>query len=61
MMTEQIPKTNLTPRLAEIVRKIKDLQSLSRKTNFKTDRTQGELLSRLNADDLILVSRALQE
>lgn len=51
----------LTPKLAEVVQKIRDLQALTVKTGFKTTRSQGEILGRLNADELAEVSAALRE
>jgi hypothetical protein len=53
--------TTLTPRLAVIVEKIKNLQRLTISTGFKTNRSQGELLNGLTPDELSTVSAALQQ
>jgi hypothetical protein len=51
----------LTPKLLEIVEKIQNLQRLTQSTGFKTNRSQGEILARLTADELSAVSAALQK
>ena len=51
----------LTPRLAVIAEKIKNLQQLTISTGFKTNRSQGELLNGLTPDELSVVSAALQQ
>lgn len=51
----------LSPKLAEVVQKIRDLQELTRTTGFRTTRSQGEVLGRLNADELVEVSAALRQ
>ena len=58
-MTSETHST-LSPRLAEIVAKIRNLQQLTQSTGFKTTRSQGELLARLTPDELSEVSAALQ-
>jgi hypothetical protein len=50
----------LTPRLAEVVEKIENLQRLTQSTGFKTNRSQGEILAGLTTDELSIVSAALQ-
>lgn len=52
--------TTLPPKLADIVEKIRNLQQLTVSTGFKTNRSQGELLEKLSADELSAVSAALQ-
>lgn len=44
-----------------IVEKVRALRNLTQTTGFKTSRSVGELLGRLNADDLAAVSLALQQ
>lgn len=51
----------LSPKLAEVVEKIQNLQRLTQSTGFKTNRSQGELLARLTPDELSAVSAALQK
>jgi hypothetical protein len=51
----------MTPKLAEIVEKIQNLQRLTQSTGFKTNRSQGELLTQLTPDELSAVSAALQK
>jgi hypothetical protein len=53
--------TTITPKLAEVVEKIQNLQRLTQSTGFKTNRSQGELLARLTPDELSAVSAALQK
>ncbi len=51
---------SLTPKLANVVEKIQNLQRLTVSTGFKTNRSQGELLTGLTSDELSQVSEALQ-
>jgi hypothetical protein len=50
----------LKPELAEIVRQIRALKTVTRKTGFITNRTVGEMLKQLSKDDLVAVGEALQ-
>jgi hypothetical protein len=52
--------TTMTPKLADIVEKIRNLQRLTKTTGFRTTRSQGELLAQLTPDELSEVSVALQ-
>ena len=62
MITRPIAdRTPLPQKLAEVVKKIRDLQRLTQSTGFRTTRSQGEVLGKLNADELVVVSAALQE
>jgi hypothetical protein len=51
----------LTPDLQETVKKVLALRNLTKTTGFKTSRSVGELLGRLTADELSLVSLELQK
>lgn len=51
----------LSPKLAAVVEKIRNLQRLTQSTGFKTSRSQGEVLSQLTTDELAAVSAALQQ
>lgn len=53
-------RTQLTPELADIVRKIRALRAVTKTTGFITNRTIGEMLQRLTPDDLVAVGEALQ-
>jgi hypothetical protein len=45
--------------LTEIARKIKALRALSKVSNYSTNRTIGEMLDRLNSDELVTVGELL--
>ncbi len=45
--------------LTEIARKIRALRTLSKVSNYSTNRTIGEMLDRLNADELVRVGELL--
>lgn len=60
-MTTTMTTKTLSPKLAAVVEKIRDLQALTVKTGFRTTRSQGEILGRLNADELAEVSAALRD
>ncbi len=52
--------TNTKPvNLAEIARKIRALRTLSQMTNYSLNRTIGQLLDRLNEDQLVQVGELL--
>jgi hypothetical protein len=59
-MTQTTP-VGLSPKLAAVVQKVRDLQELTRTTGFRTTRSVGEVLGRLTADELAEVSAALQQ
>jgi len=50
----------LSPELQALVNKVQKLKDLTASTGFKTSRSVGELLGRLNADDLALVAEHLK-
>lgn len=54
-------ETPLRPELQQVVNKVRALRELTRTTGFKTSRSVGELLGRLSADDLSVVSLELQK
>lgn len=45
--------------LNEIARKIRALRALSKVSNYSTNRTIGEMLDRLNSDELVTVGELL--
>jgi len=47
--------------LREIVAKVQALKQMTRSTGFLTSRSIGQLLGRLDADDLALVAEALEQ
>jgi hypothetical protein len=53
-------QTQLTPELADIVRKIRALRVVTKTTGFVTNRTIGEMLQRLTPDDLVAVGEGLE-
>lgn len=56
-MTEE----TLRPDLQKIAGQVIALREMTRTTGFKTSRSIGDLLNRLNPDDLAAVSLAIQE
>lgn len=53
-------KPTLKPDLVEIVRQIRALRTLTKRTGFITNRTIGAMLSKLSTEDLVAVGEALQ-
>ena len=49
-----------TPKLEEIIRKVRSLRSLTKTTGFYTTRSIGVLLAGLSPDELVEVSEALE-
>lgn len=52
--------TQLTPELAEVVRKIHALRTVTKTTGFFTTKSIIDILSKLSPDDLIAVGEALK-
>jgi hypothetical protein len=52
--------TTLKPELVEIVRQIRALRTITKRTGFITNRTIGSMLSKLSTEDLVAVGEALQ-
>jgi hypothetical protein len=52
--------TQLTPDLAEVVRKIHALRTVTKTTGFFTTKTIIDILGKLSSDDLIAVGEALK-
>jgi hypothetical protein len=59
MQKAPLLRPDLRPDLAKIYHEVLQLRRLTRNTGFKTTRSQGELLARLSADDLVVVAEAL--
>lgn len=59
-----VPMSNntytLKPELVELVRQIRALRAVTRKTGFITNRTIGTMLAKLSTPDLVAVGEALQ-
>jgi hypothetical protein len=55
-----MPQTQLTPELAEVVRKIHALRTVTKTTGFFTTKSIIEILGKLSTDDLTAVGEALQ-
>ncbi|MGA9798581.1 MAG: hypothetical protein WBQ68_06210 [Terriglobales bacterium] len=53
-------KPALKPELAEIVRQIRALRTITAQTGFLLNRTIGALLAKLSTEDLVAVGEALQ-
>jgi hypothetical protein len=53
-------QTQLTPELAEVVRKIHALRTVTKTTGFFTTKTIIDILGKLSEDDLIAVGEALK-
>jgi len=51
--------TALPPKLKTIAQKVDALRKLTATTGFQTNRSQGELMGRLSADELAQVALAL--
>ena len=58
MNTPEI-QPKLTPKLKAIAEKIQALQQLTQATGFQTSRSQGQLLSHLNPDELVVIAQLL--
>ena len=55
-----MPQTQLTPELADVVRKIHALRTVTKTTGFFTTKSIIDILSKLSQDDLISVGEALK-
>ena len=55
-----MPHTQLTPELAEVVRKIHALRTVTKTTGFFTTKSIIEILEKLSQDDLVAVGEALK-
>lgn len=53
--------TTLSPRLQEIANKVLALRSMSKTTGFQTGKSQKELLTPLNPEELALVAEAIYQ
>jgi hypothetical protein len=53
-------KPPMRPELADIVRQIRALRTITKQTGFITNRSIGNMLSRLSVADLVAVGEALQ-
>jgi hypothetical protein len=51
---------SVTPELTEIIDRIRALRAHTKRTGFRTTRSENEILSRLSADDLATVLLALE-
>ena len=51
---------NISLQLAEIVNKVRALRSYTRRSGFRTTRSEKEILARLGPDDLAAVLLALE-
>lgn len=55
-----MPQTQLTPELADVVRKIHALRTVTKTTGFFTTKSIIDILSKLSQDDLVAVGEALK-
>lgn len=60
-VTNVMQPKQLSPALQEIVADVLALKALAKNDHFITNKAQREILSRLNADDLASVARAIAE
>lgn len=60
MPSDNINHAVISPKLKEIIQKVRSLRSLTKNTGFYTTKSIGALLSNLSPDELVVVAESLE-